>query len=297
MDGSFAYAAVQPMPTVFPATPNPGFVSGFANCDSPATQVEPLGDVAIAKPAINANPLALFPLPALQLDSMGNPTEVVLALDTPEAQESSPPPPPRTTNNMFGVNVTQFTLAYDKSVPAYNEFACNPPSVALDANFPQTSVNLGQGNFTPIYSQLVADGTEMIIVGKGIPAVLLFDVSNGNTYSVQLSGSPATGCPQCTGSSFPLSASASTDGSQVYVAACDQGYDQTTTPPTCTAGSVHIVNTCAVLSCNEPPDIGLDDFQQVPYVNINDANNPNMCNSQGANAPLCLPNLIAIGPQ
>ncbi len=300
MDGSFAYVAVQPVPTVFPAPPIPGFVSGFANCDTPATQVEPLGDVATnANPLINANPLALYPLPTLQLDSMGNPTEVVLALDTPEAQENAAPPPPPTTIDMFGVNVTQFTLAYDKSVPAYNEFACNPPSVALDANFPRTSINLGQGNFTPIYSQLVADGTEMIILGKGIPSVLLFDVSNGNTYSVPLSGSPATGCPQCTGNSFPLSASASTDGSQVYVAACDQ-YTQTNpppAPPTCTAGSVHIVNTCAVLSCNEPPDIGLNDFQQVPYVNINNANNPNMCNNQGTPPqPLCLPNLIAVGP-
>jgi hypothetical protein len=53
---------------------------------------------------------------------------------------------------------------------------------------------------------------------------------------------------------------------------------------------VHIVCTT---SCTT----GQGDFQQVPYVNINDNNNPNMCNGQGANAPLCLPNLIAIKPQ
>ena len=139
----------------------------------------------------------------------------------------------------------------------------------------------------------------MIVVGHGIPAVLLFDVSSGTTQSIPLLGSPATGCPQCAGNSFPLAASASTDGSQVHVAACDQ-YKQVNpppAPPTCTAGSVHIINTCAAQSCNAPPSLGSGDFQQVPYVNINDVNNPNMCNNQGTNAPLCLPNLIAIRPQ
>jgi hypothetical protein len=35
----------------------------------------------------------------------------------------------------------------------------------------------------------------------------------------------------------------------------------------------------------------------VPYVNIDDNNNPNMCNSQGGSGPLCLPNLVVIKPQ
>src|SRR5205807_1563313 len=84
-----------------------------------------------------------------------------------------------------------------------------------------------------------------------------------------------------------FTASASTDGSQVYVAACDQ---YAANGVTCAAGSVHIVCTT---SCTT----GQGDFQQVPYVNINDNNNPNMCNGQGTNAPLCLPNVIAIKPQ
>jgi len=46
-----------------------------------------------------------------------------------------------------------------------------------------------------------------------------------------------------------------------------------------------------------PPDIGVGDFQDVPYVNINNNNNTNMCNNQGPNAPVCFPNLIAIKPQ
>jgi hypothetical protein len=86
---------------------------------------------------------------------------------------------------------------------------------------------------------------------------------------------------------YRSAASASTDGSQVFVAACDQYAKDGTT---CAAGSVHIVNTSACTT-------GQGDYQQVPYVNIRDNNNPNMCNNQGSNAPLCLPNLIAIKPQ
>jgi hypothetical protein len=102
--------------------------------------------------------------------------------------------------------------------------------------------------------------------------VLLFNVSNRTTSSIPL-----------VGNTDPLSASASTDGSQVYIAACDQYAPD---GKTCAAGSVHIIDTTS-----------RGDFQQVPYANINNNNNPNMCNSQGTNAPLCLPNLIAIRPQ
>jgi hypothetical protein len=268
-DGSFAYVAVPPASTVFPAALIPGFVSGFANCNTPASEVEPLSDVLITSPSINANPLALYPLPTLQFDSSGNPTEVVLALDAPEAQQTPlppappPPPPPPTTIDMFGVTVEQFPLPY-------NQFVCNPPAVTLDTNFPQTTVNLGQGNFTPIYSQLVADGAEVLIVAQNIPAVLLFNVSNGTTTSIPLANN-----------ANPLSASASTDGTQVFVAACDQ-YDGTS----CAVGSVHIISTN-----------GQGDYQQVPYVNVSNNNNRNMCSNGGNPVPQCLPNLIALRPQ
>ncbi len=257
IDGSFTYVGVPPVSSM----PS-GSVSALANCDTPATSVlvnnvgTPITGIPVAGTPFTANPpgagpLAIYPLPTVQFDSQGNPTEVVLALDPPNI-------------DMFGVNVTQSPLPD-------GQFVCTPPSVTFDSNyFPQGSYNLGQGNnFTPVYSQLVADGTEVIIVARKIPAVLLFNVSNGTTTSIPL-----------VGNTDPLSASASTDGSQVYVAACDQ-YEGTT----CAAGSVHIVNT-----------INQGDFQQVPYVNINDDNNTNMCNNQGTNAPLCVPNLIAIRP-
>ena len=51
-------------------------------------------------------------------------------------------------------------------------------------------------------------------------------------------------------------------------------------------GSIHIVNT-----------VSQGDIQQVPYVNVNNNNDRNMCNNNGNPAPLCLPNMVAIRPQ
>ena len=239
IDGSFAYVALPPAP---PSVS--GSISGFANCDTPTTSV-------LSGVSTRENPLAIYPLPTIQLDATGNPAEVVLALDPPYIDK-------------FGISVNQHPLLYD-------QYVCNPPSVALDTNFHRTSFDLGQGSFTPIYTQLVADGAEVIIVANNIPAVLVFNVGSGLTTSIPLAGG-----------SLPLAASATTDGSQVFVAASDPCQPGST----CPAGSVHIIDTNIQ-----------SDYQQVPYVNVNDNNNPNMCNNQGGSAPLCLPNLIAIKPQ
>ena len=246
-DGSFAYVAGALVPGKS--------ISGVATCDAQPTHAVANFDF-VTTPGI---PLQIFPSPD---------AEHVLALDPPYI-------------DIFTTSDTQHALPD-------GQFACNPqlppPFTNIDptVNFPQTaqSFDLGQGTFTPIYAQLVADGSEVIVVAKNIPAVLLFDVSSGLTSSIQLvrPGFADT---------HPLSASASTDGSQVYVAACDQ---YAADGVTCAAGSVHIVCTT---SCTA----GQRDFQQVPYVNINDVNNPNMCSNQGTNAPLCLPNLVAIKPQ
>ncbi len=255
-DGSFAYVAGNPAPG--------NSISGFATCDGQPTHHDPLTSTFDFVTTLGI-PLEIFPSPDGQH---------VLALDPPNG------------------SIDVFTTTAGREGLLDGQFVCNaapPPLSFVDidptVNFPQTAepFDLGQGkNFVPVYAQLVADGAEMIIVARKIPAVLLFNVSSGATASVPL-----------VGDTDPLSASASTDGSQVYIAACDQ-YSGTT----CSAGSVHIVNTCEVLSCNVPPALGQGDFQQVPYVNINQANNPNMCNNQGgANPPLCLPNLVAIKPQ
>jgi hypothetical protein len=247
-DGSFAYVAGALVPGKS--------ISAFAMCDDQPTvansQITPDSNF-VTTPGI---PLQIFPSPDAQH---------VLALDPPNI-------------DIFSTSVTQHALPD-------GQFVCNPqpqppPLTDIDpsVNFPPTAqaFNLGQGAFAPIYTQLVADGSAMIIVAQNIPAVLIFNVSDGTTTSIPLANG-----------SLPISASASTDGSQVYVAASDPCQPGGLT---CPAGSVHIV--CAT-SCTT----GQGDFQQVPYVNINDNNNPNMCNGQGANAPLCLPNLIAIRPQ
>jgi len=117
--------------------------------------------------------------------------------------------------------------------------------------------------------RVVGDGSKVIVVGKNIPAVLFVDLNQQTTTPIGLANS-----------GLPLAASASTDGSQVFVAACD-AYD-TSTPPQCTSGTVHIVNT-----------LSGGDIQQVPYVNLN--TNNSMCNEPSG--PPCFPNLIAIRPQ
>jgi hypothetical protein len=256
-DGSFAYVAGTPASSV----------SAFSTCSLPT-----IASVDIGSVAASSMPLEIFPSPVVQADAQGL-TQNVLALEPPSVAV------PATHIEFLTAKFTQDPILYE--VPL--QLTCNPPIIQTFTR--GASFNLGQGSFTPIYAQLVADGAAMIIVAQNIPAVLVFNVSNGTTSSVPL-----------VGGSLPLSASASTDGSQVHVVACDQYPNNDPTQP-CAAASVHIVNTCAVLSCSVPPSLGQGDFQQVPYVNINDNNNPNMCNGQGTNAPLCLPNLIAIKPQ
>ncbi len=229
-------------------TPTAASISGFATCNPQLPQ----GDLGFV--TTPGTPTQLLPSP----DGRS-----VIAIDSP--------------------NIDIFTATDTQNDLMDGQFACNAPTVTFSNTV--KSINLGQGNFTPIYSQLVNDGAEVIVVAQNIPAVILFNVSDGTTTSVQL-----------VGNSYPLAASASTDGSQVYVAACDE-YTNNDPTKACAVGSVHIVNTCAALACNIPPTLGQGDFQQVPFVNVNDNNSPNMCNNQATNAPLCLPNLVAIKPQ
>jgi hypothetical protein len=240
-DGSFAYVAGTPA----------GSVSAYSICSLP-----PPGPAStdIGTVAASSTPLEIFPSPNVQADPLGL-TQNILALEPPNIE-------------FLTAQFTQVPLLYENPP----QLTCNPPTVLSFTK--GASFNLGQGKFNPIYTQLVADGSEVIIVASKIPAVLIFNVSNGTTTSVPL-----------VGNTDPLSASASADGSQVYVAACD-AYTNNDPKQPCASGSVHVVNT-----------ISQGDFLQVPYVNINDNNNPNMCNSQGLNAPICLPNLIAIKPQ
>jgi len=248
-DGSFAYVAGAPASSV----------SAYSTCALPGIPSVNLGSVAAS-----STPLKIFPSPAI-----------------PAPFEQNGPPPYQqdsffwTTQNIIALeppNVEFLTAEFAQNpIPYQNplQLTCNPPLILPNGFTKGASFNLGQGNFTPLYSQLVANGAELLLVAKKIPAVLLFSVADGNTTSVPLANN-----------ADPLWASASSDGSQVFVAACDQ-YDQDGV--TCAVGSIHIVNT-----------VTQGDYQQVPYVNNS---NRNMCNNQGNPVPQCLPNLVAIKPQ
>jgi hypothetical protein len=240
-DGSFAYVA---------GAPATNSVSAYSTCALPNVASTKIGSVTASNP-----PMEIFPAPVVPSGPQGL-TQTIVALEPP--------------------NVEVLSAQFTQNPLLYNDFTCNPP--ALESFTKGASYSLGTGSLTPLYAELVADGTEMVVVGQNIPAVLIFDVSNGTTSSVPLAR-------QGFGTSLPLAASSSTDGSQVFVAACDQ-YDQSTNPPTCSVASIHIINTASQI-----------DYQQVPYVNANDNNDTNMCNNGGNPAPQCLPNMIAIKPQ
>ena len=252
-DGSFAYVAGAPASAV----------SAYSTCALPATPSVVIGTVATAN-----TPLKVFPSPMIAPFQPGSDstTQKIFALEVPPANSDQ-----STAIQVLTAEFAQDPIPYQDPL----QFTCNPPVIPAGAFTAAAPVNLGQGNFTPLYSRLVANGTELIMVAPNIPAVLVYNVSNGTTTSVPL-----------VNNAVPFAAAASTDGGQVYVAACDQYVNGS-----CTLGQVHIVNTS---TSNQLP---YGDFQQVPYLNRNDQNNNNMCNSQGANAPLCVPNLIAIRPQ
>jgi hypothetical protein len=235
-DGSFAYVA------------GTASVSGFATCN-----------LANVLPSVTTSgvPFAIRPLPDLQFDSLGRLAQSVLTLDPP--------------------NADIFTVSFEQNPPLEQppnsgQFVCQAPTVEHDASDfpPLRTINLGQGNFTPLAVRVVGNGSQAIVVGDGIPAVLLVDLNQQTTTPIALANN-----------ALPRAASASSDGSQVFVAACD-AFTNNDPRQACSSGSVHIVNT-----------LSGGDVQQVPFVNV--ATNNSMCNS--ASAPPCFPDLIAVRPQ
>jgi DNA-binding beta-propeller fold protein YncE len=229
-DGSFAYVA------------GANSVSAIATCD--LTDIGGIGR--------SSTPLKIFPAPDVQ-DVVISPTQSqvtqnLLALEPP--------------------NIQLLKAQFIAGMPLKDGvFTCNAPSFSISAASP---INLGQGNFIPLYMRVVGNGSQVIVVAKNIPAVLVVNVNQNVTTPIAL-----------VNNGLPRAASSSTDGSQVFVAACDAFTNNDPTQP-CTSGSVHIINT-----------LSGGDVQQVPYVNI--PTNNSMCNQP--NAPPCFPNLIAIRPQ
>ncbi len=233
-DGSFAYVA---------GTPGALSASGFATCNL---------ENVFNNATLSATPLAIRPLPDLRISPSGELAESVLALDPPNV-------------DIFTVTSVQNPLI--ENPPNSGKFFCQAPTVTVDSmDFPPQSFNLGQGNFTPLLMQVTGNGTQVIVVAKNVPAVLVLDLNAGTTTAIPLANNPV-----------PLAAAASTDGSQVFVASCDGIHPDH--PDTC--NSVHIVNTLAG-----------GDIQEVVFTNTNTSDS--MCN----NLPgiPCLPNLVAIKP-
>jgi hypothetical protein len=251
-DGSFAYVAGDPAASI----------SQYSTCSASGSPTAKLGNSATS-----ATPLRIFPSVNVQANgpalvssgpNNGQPSLVqqIFALEPPNIE-------------ILTAQFTQQPAIIDAAHA--NQTTCDVPVVANPFTSRGT-FSLGQNN-PVLFAQPAADGAELLIVQQHVPAVIIFDVANGTTSSVPLVGASVD----------PLAASASTDGSQVFVAACDQ-YDQDGV--TCAVGSIHIINT-----------ISQGDVQQVPYINVNDNNDRNMCNNNGNPAPVCLPNMVAIRPQ
>jgi hypothetical protein len=257
-DGSFAYVAGTPASSV----------SAYSTCSLPSVASV---DIPQGSVAASSTPLKIFPSPVIPIPFPEGgflwETQNILALEPPNIE-------------FLTAQFRQDPILYPTVPGAPLQLTCNVPKFLSFTK--GASYNLGQGNFTPIYSQLVADGAELLVVAQNIPAVLLFNVSNGTTTSIPLAGGSV---PQPASQPGQFSAAASTDGTQVFVAACDQYPNNDPTQP-CAVGSIHIINT-----------ITQGDYQQVPYVNPNDNNNRNMCNNGGNPVPQCLPNLVALRPQ
>jgi hypothetical protein len=251
-DGSFAYIAG--------AEGASGVISAFSTCAASSAASVELGP--LNQPPITVTtsgvPLQIFPSPTVQhIDANIGGTEVEEISQNIYVFE---PPYIQVLTAQFAQDTNTFPLQPSK-------YSCNLP--ALNSFGLTTSYTLQGGQITPVYANLVNDGAEMIVVARFNPAVLLISMNDGTTQKFQVP------------TYDPLSASASSDGSQVFVAACDQ-YPNNDPAQPCSSGAVYAVNVTS------------DYVQRIPYIN-NTTNN--MCAGQGAGAPVCFPDLVAIKPQ
>ena len=258
-DGSFAYVAgaAESVGTAG----NSGSLSTFSTCatsSAPSELLNPGSPLTVSTPAA---PLQIFPSPTVQHIS-GNPEVIsqnIFVFD---------PPYIHLLNAQFAQNpLPQTEPGSPPSPPPPSQYFCNVPTLT---SFGTVASYTPAGQFTPVYANLVNNGAEMIIVARLIPSVLIFNIANGDVIPVPIPGT-----------FDPLAASASTDGSQVFVAACDQYPNNDPSQP-CSSGAVYALN------------INTGFVQRIPYIN-NTTNN--MCSGQGAGAPQCFPTMVAIKPQ
>jgi len=151
-DGSFAYVAGSPGSNI----------SAFSTCEIP-----PVGSVDLGNVSTAGIPRQILPLPNVHEAILGPEqsgiTQNVLAVEPP--------------------NIQLLTAQFTRTPLPKDQFTCNLPMVSFGSIPP---VNLGQGNFTPLLMQVTGDGSQVIIVAKNIPAVLIFDVNAGTTTAIPL---------------------------------------------------------------------------------------------------------------
>lgn len=246
-DASFAYVSGTPVNNV----------SAFSTCTVP-----PNGSVSLDNVATDTKPLRIFPLPDVTEvkidDDHSLVTQDVLAL----LQGSIPGSAARVQ-----VLSAQFTR---NPIANTDQFTCNLPEVTLTTTDP---ITFGQGDFVPLYTQVTGDGLHVVVVAQNIPSVLVMDLAGNTTTAYSL-----------TGGGVPLAASASQDGTQIYVATCESFIQDDQGVQRCSSGAaVHIV------------DIQQGgDIQQAVYTNLGTSDS--MCTNLDAAHP-CTPNLIAVRPQ
>jgi hypothetical protein len=239
-DGSFALVSGSPANSA----------TGFATCNGSSVLH---GSIS----GLSSTPMRIAPLPGVHEAEIQQDQSVVtenfLALEPPYLQT--------------------LTAQHTTLPLAEGALTCNAPfgytTLPYTGFTAGTSINLGQGTFSPLYMRVTGNGSGAVIVAKFVPAVLFVDLNQQTTTAVPL-----------VNNGLPLAASASSDGSQVYVAACDAYTNND--PNQCTSGSVHIIDRQ-----------NGGDYQQVPYVNF--STNNSMCTV--ASTVPCFPDMIAIKAQ
>jgi hypothetical protein len=118
-------------------------------------------------------------------------------------------------------------------------------------------VNLGQANFTPLKMIVTPDSSRAYIFAKDRGSVFVYNFGVNTVSAIGLNNSPA-----------PVSATLSSDGSQLYVGGTD--------------GAVHALSTISSV-----------DLQEITFPPNNDTNNNALCTNVPGN---CLPDLVAFVP-
>ncbi len=250
-DGSFAYVAGATESVG--STGNTGSVSAFSTCALDGAPSTNLGTVSL--PPNDGAPLQIFPSPILQHTTQGT-TDLI----SQNIYVFEPP--------FIQILTAQFAQDTNTTPVQPSKYTCNLPTLNSFTASP-TPYSLPGGALTPVYANLVNNGAAMIVVARFVPAVLLISMNGGTPQEFSIP------------TYDPLSASASSDGSQVFVAACDQ-YPNNDPAQPCSSGAVYAVN------------ITRGYVQRIPYINYT---TNNMCNGQGAGAPICFPTMVAIKPQ